>query len=521
LVVEDIMRAGDSSFLANFLEDRHRRRPDQRIIVVLSKGDANLNLNASHRYNTSFDEQEIADLDWLAQRKEEVRTKKNSYSPIQYEQRDACVREITFIDLEQRELYARERGRRIGAMLKSRYAHLGDKLTVISVCAEDYMKSIEGYCPFTDSPLPLSVESTQIPTLVRELADIGDDRVKNDLIRLYGRTLPELFSFVELACSTTSTTIHTGPKFDFHTYEIAFEKQLVAALDAFERNEIRPLQSAIQGSMQSWKDEARSCFADWNKLHGNTVRCFLNKQGNHKTKAEPGPSWNRRLLGPAQKTIDPLYKQLVAAVDPAMQSLTYHMDGDVVDFLKELRSAVEDLDSDAFEANLEDKKPQLNAMFDFVGKELSKVLRFMRGRLTEDGNGDFFPAAMKKHYSAASKAKAMGKMKAKEVQLQSLEVRVCGTKSAYEVIHVKFNECWASLKKTCLETGRKAIATNMEQIKASYKQLGTLEQQDDAVMRMRVNLERMVGESRDQCKGPILTFLLECGLDPNLKSRNR
>ncbi|KAL1801538.1 hypothetical protein ACET3X_001880 [Alternaria dauci] len=71
IFVEDVIRAGASDFLKRFLQDRRKRRPGQHIIVVLSKGDTGL--DPADRTETSFDRHEVADLDWLSNRKGQVK----------------------------------------------------------------------------------------------------------------------------------------------------------------------------------------------------------------------------------------------------------------------------------------------------------------------------------------------------------------------------------------------------------------------------------------------------------------
>jgi hypothetical protein len=100
IVVEEITRAGDSKFLKRFLKDCRENRPDQRIIVVLSKGDTGL--NSADRTKTLFEEHEIADLDWLARRKEIVGRAKDNYEWTQFWERRRCACEIAYIDLEER-----------------------------------------------------------------------------------------------------------------------------------------------------------------------------------------------------------------------------------------------------------------------------------------------------------------------------------------------------------------------------------------------------------------------------------
>lgn len=476
------------------------------------------NLDPSDRKDAEFNQHEIADLDWLAECKAETRRKKDSYAPTDYAQRDHCAREIAFMTLEENEICARERGRRISDRLRKRFAKQNENLTVMTTSAKDYMEHVEGYHQYTDEHLPLSVESTQIPSLCRELAAIANERQQKDLLRFYRRTLPELFSYIELACSTTSGPVQTGPRFNFEEFASKLLKPLEVFLDVFESELILPRIKSMREGVGDWKNEGHHNINNvWRKLHGNAVRCYLNKLGNHRTKGLPSCSWNITLLGPVQKTLDPLFKELIAETSSRLGSLAYQLEGVVDDFLEVLLGVAEQLDSKNFGANLDDKKPQLYNMYDVVGRDLMTFLRLFRGRLTEDGNGDFFPQRMKPVYTAALKAKPIGKLTMKEVQMQTLEARICGNNSPYDKMVDQFEAAWKAKKIALLEIGRQAIAFHIAEIKASYKQLCTPEPQDNSMTLLRAELERKVGVAREQCKGPILTSLLECGLDPNLK----
>ncbi|KAI4618256.1 uncharacterized protein J4E87_007924 [Alternaria ethzedia] len=519
-LAEEITRAGDSAFLDHLINDRTTRRPDQRIIIALTMGESNL--NPSDRKDASFDQHEKADLDWLAERKAETRRKKDSYAPTDYAQRDHCAREIAFMTLEENEICARERGRRISDRLRERFAKQNGNLTVMTTSAKDYMEHVEGYHQYTDEHLPLSVESTQIPSLCRELAAIANERLQKDLLRFYRRTLPELFSYIELACSTTSGPVQTGPRFNFEEFASKLLKPLEVFLDVFENELILPRIESMRNGVGDWKNEGHHNINNvWRRLHGNAVRCYLNKLGNHRTKGQPNCSWNITLLRAVQKTLDPLFKELIAEAPSRLGSLAYQLEGVVDDFLEALHVAAEQLDSKNFVANLDDKKPQLYNMYDVVGKDLMIFLRLFRGRLTEDGNGDFFPQKMKPVYTATLKAKPTGKLTMKEVQMQTLEARICGDNSPYDQMVDKFEAAWKAKKIALLEIGRQAIAFHIAEIKASYKQLCTPELQDNSMTLLRAELERKVGVAREQCKGPILASLLECGLDPNLKKEKK
>ena len=482
----------------------------------MTKGESNL--DPSDRKDASFNQHEIADLDWLAERKVETRRKKDSYAPTDYAQRDHCAREIAFITLEEHEICARERGRRISDRLRKRFAkYQNENLTVMTTSAIDYMQHVEGYHQYTDDYLPLSVESTGIPNLCKELAAIANDRLQKDLLRFYNRTLPELFSFIQLACSTTSTPVQSGPRFNFEDYASGFLKQLEVFLDAVKTQLIDPMIETMRKAGGDWKNEARDLLNRWPKLHGNAVRTYLMKLGNHRTRGQPECSWNILLLRTVQQTLDPLFKHLIAEVSSRLGSLAYQLEGDVDNFLEALLGAAEQLDNNTFGANLADKKPQLYNMFNAVGRDLLKFLRLFRGRLTEDGNGDFFPQRMKNVYRDTLEAKPMARKTMKEVQLQTLEECMCGKNSPYDILVTRFDTAWQAKQKALMEMGRQAIAFHIAEIKVSYKQLSTPELQDNDVTLLRAELERKVGVAREQCKGPILTSLLECGLDPNLK----
>ncbi|CAI9637196.1 unnamed protein product [Alternaria burnsii] len=411
IVVEEITRAGDSKFLKRFLKDCREDRPDQRIIVVLSKGDTGL--DRVDLMNTSFNEHETANLNWLGKGREDVEREYDNYRPMQFKERVRCACEIAYIDLEEREIRAGERSRRIEDLLKSRYAGMFDNLIVRTTCEHDYMRHIQGYCRFTIHDLPLSVEPTQIPNLVEDLADIANERVKDDLIRLHKETLPELFASIKLLGITTSIVARARPRFDFHKYEEVFMALLQAMFDTIEEKEIRPIEAAIQGAIPSWRREARGCFYEWQNLRYQSVRCFLNKQGNHHVKeklksrrsTDPKPSWNKELLCPIRKTMNPLFEELWKSVTTAMNILASNLAENVDDFLRELDEATKYLGNEIFTANLQHRRPQLNNMFK---KQLYLIatIRSFRGRFTGDLNDYYFPDAMGEHYMAALQAEA-------------------------------------------------------------------------------------------------------------------
>ncbi|KAB2110158.1 hypothetical protein AG0111_0g1675 [Alternaria gaisen] len=496
IVVEEIIRAGDSKFLKRFLKDCHENRPDQRIFIVLTKGDTGL--NSADRLKISFKEHEIADLDWLARHKEEVGRAKDNYKPVQFEERERYACEIAYIELEEREIRAGERSRRIEDLLKSRYAGISDNLIVKTTCAHDYMRHIQGYCRFTTHDLPLSVESTQIPSLVEELADIANERVKDDLKRLHKQTLPELFSSVRLLGITTSITARARPRFNFHKYEELFMARLQARFDTIEEKEIRPIEAAIQGAIPSWKREARGCFSEWQNLSYQSVRCFLNKQGNHRVKeklksvrsTDPKPSWNKELLCPIKKTMNPLFEELWKGFIIATNILASNLAENVNDFLRELNESTKYLGNENFTANLQHRRPQLNNMFK-KQLYLIETIRYLRGRFTGDLNGDYFPDAMAKHYMATLQAEAESGTKPGSLwasRLRTFKNRVCGTDSPYKCLLTMFRSDWKELKKECLEGGKLATETDMKEIKASYEQIGTSERQNSAVMMTRPDL---------------------------------
>ena len=234
IAVEEITQAGDNSFLNWFLQDRCKNRPDQRVIVVLSKGDTGL--NSADRTKTSFEEHEIADLDWLARRKEIVGRAKGNYERTQFEERKRYACEIAYIDLEEREIRARERSRHIEDRLRSRYAGISDNFIVRTTSANDYMRHVQGYNRYTANDLPLSVQSTQVPSLIKDLADVANDRAKDHLKRLCGQMLPELLSFAELVRSTILITSRARPNFNPHEYDKVF-RALHEAINRLEEVE--------------------------------------------------------------------------------------------------------------------------------------------------------------------------------------------------------------------------------------------------------------------------------------------
>jgi hypothetical protein len=142
-VVEEISRAGDSEFLAQFLRDSEKRRPDQRVVVALSKNEANLDIKSL--VNTEFSQQEAEDLAYLREEKRrvEARRKRLEATPNpNWQESTLCDRKLSFIGLEEREIIAQERGRRICRKLALR--HTGVR-KFLAISAVDYPKAVDGY----------------------------------------------------------------------------------------------------------------------------------------------------------------------------------------------------------------------------------------------------------------------------------------------------------------------------------------------------------------------------------------
>jgi hypothetical protein len=66
-IVEEISRAADSAFLKEFLAEYHRKRPQQRVIVALTKCERDIDVD--NRLRTTFSATQTTDLDTLNGRK--------------------------------------------------------------------------------------------------------------------------------------------------------------------------------------------------------------------------------------------------------------------------------------------------------------------------------------------------------------------------------------------------------------------------------------------------------------------
>ena len=223
--------------------------------------------------------------------------------------------------------------------------------------------------------------------------------LETNLLSFYSQNLLKLFSLIRLSCSNTA--VQPKPEdilvFDFDTHRAAFERLLDNFLKDFEDVHIKPMLKEIRASINSWKDSARENVFKWKRVHGHTVRCFLIKHGNHRTKASPVPSWIKLLLRHPQITLDAVFKRVVNGITPSMKTLGERMEVAVAKLMKALRKdANKNIGYDFFENNLRDKEPQLQGMFTQVGREMKQYLKTLKGRVSEEDNGDYFGLAMRR-----------------------------------------------------------------------------------------------------------------------------
>jgi hypothetical protein len=199
---------------------------------------------------------------------------------------------------------------------------------------------------------------------------------------------------------------------------------------------------------------------------------------------------------------------------------------EVVTFLDALRASAANLDSEAFEKNLGDKKFQLLRMFTRAEVKLTVLLNETHATVCDDKNGNVLDHAMQSHYEAAAKAHrtAQPRAKAKEQGLGVLEARMCRIKSPFLALVVNTRVYWDKTQKEVMAIALAGIEETVGRIQTSYERLGCLQESNDAAVKMRADLERMVKEAKSECKGPIRQDLLASGLEPKpnsptLKSR--
>ncbi|CAA9962714.1 hypothetical protein PTMSG1_06088 [Pyrenophora teres f. maculata] len=484
IVVEDISRAGDSQFLADFLDQCYKRRPHQLVIVALSKSEANLDVK--NRMNVAFTAHEQRALDNLAVWKQEIIKDKKALRVRDHAGRDKFDNITRFIELEEIEIVARERSRRVSDKLLQKYSRYDKKLLVLSISAMDYMRHIEGYDK-NDKPEPLlSVESTNIPELVRQLADIPRYRLEKSLVKLQKQTLPDLLDHVDFLCSITEAKAHAIVTFDFDSHEDRFRKQLSNLLDDFEEKLINEITEAIREYTPTWNLKARDLFQGWRRLHGTTIKAFLRKDGEHRTKKSNGPSWNAKLLS------------------------------EIEILMHNLRNTIKGVDSKAFKKNLENKGPELQRAFDRVESAIRSDLKLHKGRLLEDGNGDYCRGTMRLLYKAVREDQE-SKKHSFRAALNMLENGVCGPQGPYLVIQNKHNEYWGAQKTKQKKLGEEAIERVMNEIRTASTQLSVQQKPSESALKMCANLARLVKEGRDQCNKPIRTSHLVSGSEPTVK----
>ena len=88
---------------------------------------------------------------------------------------------------------------------------------------------------------------------------------------------------------------------------------------------------------------------------------------------------------------------------------------------------------------------------------------------------------------------------------------MCEPQGPFDNISIKIKASWKNIRENLNKTGAQAIEKTIQDIKPSYEQLGALRRQNEAVLKMQADLDRMVHEAEEQCKGPIRQLLLNCG----------
>jgi hypothetical protein len=99
----------------------------------------------------------------------------------------------------------------------------------------------------------MSIQLTQIPAVISELADLPTKRLNRDLLRLYRHTLPELFNSITFLCSTTSARPDGKPKFDFGGVVADIESRLSGFLKTFKVKYIGKMIKQILEAVPEWR----------------------------------------------------------------------------------------------------------------------------------------------------------------------------------------------------------------------------------------------------------------------------
>ncbi|KAF1831542.1 hypothetical protein BDW02DRAFT_505000 [Decorospora gaudefroyi] len=518
VIVEDVNRACSSQFLDECLKEQYRRRPHQKVIVVLTKSEKDFDVN--NRLNLAFDAAELEQLEYLKLRKEEISRQKQALHFRQYEKRQRLTYEAKWIELAEKEIFVRERSGRSEKKLKERYTTIsnGGELSIFSVSAADYEKNLKGYSQMDDEP-PLSAKATGIPDLMYELAKIPHEQVQDDMVQFFETTFPELLSSVELACTAPSMDVKPKIKYDFEDVVEAFKSQVDDSLRTLEEAEIIPFHSRVREFIPGWGQSAHILCAKWQDWHPASVRAFLAKRGSHRTRKVGTASWNEELLGIAQEDLDPAFWHLERRIRPWAVRLRATICGKVDAFIEQLRDEVSDLNSAAFVENVKKKRSSLINSFAFIEESIRKFLRQVNGQATNDGHGDFFSSAMTDIYQQAQKTT---RKPYKDSAMQIFEDGVCATGGPFDAIPEGIEEAWRDHRTKVLDKAMAHFGLVIHEIQRGYNKLANKhEKKQPEVSQVRKDLVQMVRDARKKCDGEILGWLLEAGLDPNLGKRRK
>tara|TARA_R110002003_G_scaffold70_18_gene6487 strand:- start:25926 stop:28019 length:2094 start_codon:yes stop_codon:yes gene_type:complete len=515
IVAEDVSRAASSDFLLGFLIECYRRRPETHIIVALTKCEKDINV--TNRLNTTFDLSQTRDLNYLEERKARAEQHLEAIPSTAYTEEYRRLKfEMKCIDLEQRFIFARERNQRTARKLAARYAERtnGRHLRIFPLSSAAYDTNICGYDQIKVDTLPLSVTASGFPALIYELADIPCARIQRDMRRYTETTLPDLLSFIELCCSTSSTTVSSTSEFKFDDVLTHFEDELKTHLNKFDDVYMTPFFEAISAAIPFWIVAAGDLCKHWaTNWHAASHQAFLLRNGCHATKTQPWTNWNKSLLVAVQDTLDPLFAKLLEDVQTFALKLCQQLDGEVEQFIIDVGQAASGIQSAAFDDNLCQKKPQFLGAFRSIEAEMTSFLKNYHGKTTNDGNGEIFTGAMEKVYKEAKSVTVVGDHTFHKASCRAFQQGVCDPEGPFLAIGNGIEGAWRLRKSHTLRVTMRLARKVMEDIKCSYRSLGAAESRpNDIALKARNELLVMVNEGRMELNGPIQDLLNECGL---------
>jgi len=535
VIAEEIGRAAGSAFLQEHVTECYRRRPDQTVIVALTKCERDIDV--TNPLGTEFTTSQKQVLDYLGERKRQVDAQLAVHNRRSFAARDRLSFERKCIELEQREMFVCERNQRVEKEVAAWYAEItnGHRLPVFPLSARSYQLNVQGYDLGLTPELPLSPQSSNFPAFIHELASTPCKRIQREMRFFVGTTLPELFSFIEASCAMPSTSPPSYVEFNFQKTITSINDQISQSLDEFQEEYlVTSMFKAIREAIPTWIVSAGMLCDAWVTWHPSSHHACLCKKGCHKRRKQAYADWNKELLSAVQTTLDPLFRALSQDVDAFASNLALVIEIQIGSFIEGLRAATAGAQNEAFQENLEHRKSQMLKSLVSMKNDMKSCFKTLKIKATNNIHGGFFQGAMDSIYTAASKAEAIKavpgptgtrKLTRKQVSSAIFRQGVCNPNpdGPYSAILKGMEDEWTTIKiglhGTAMETVRKTIG----EIQQSFEQLSghpsdVERTMDDGVSKAKTKLLAMVEEARKELEGPIVDLLRESGMDVERKN---